>query len=104
MSGAIHARGKDWEQAYIDTVFDAIWVQGEKMDDPEVIARVLAAAGLPMQEIMAAAQSAEVKQALIETTSDAVARGAFGAPTMFLGEEMYFGKDALHDLEHDLAG
>ncbi len=104
MRGAVYAQGKAWEQAYTDAVFDAMWVAGEKMDDPAVIARVLADADLPAQEIMAATQTPEVKQGLIETTAAAVARGVFGAPTIFAGDEMFFGKDALGDLEWHLTG
>ena len=48
---------------------------------------------------MAATQSAEVKQGLIDTTEAAVARNVFGSPTMLVGDEMFFGKDALDDLE-----
>ena len=83
----------------MDTVFDAMWIAGEKMDDPGVIARVLSAAGLPSDEIIAATQQDAVKQGLIDVTSAAVARGVFGSPTMFVGDEMFFGKDSLGDLE-----
>lgn len=104
MRGAIRAQGKPWEKTYIDMVFDAFWVQGEKMDDPEVIGRVLSSAGLPAAEIIAATQTPDVKQALITATEHAVSRGVFGAPTMFAGDEMFFGKDALPDLEYHLTG
>lgn len=99
MRGAAYAQGKDWESDYINAVFDALWVQGAKMDDPDIIAQVLTDAGLPTADIMAATQTPEVKQALIDTTSAAVDRGVFGAPTMFVGDEMFFGKDSLTDLE-----
>lgn len=99
MRGAIYAEGKAWEQRYIDTVFDAMWRYGKKMDDPEVIATVLQAADLPVEDIMAATQTAEIKGRLAEATETAVARGAFGSPTMFVGAEMFFGKDSLADLE-----
>lgn len=102
MRGAIYAQGNAWEIKYIDTVFDAIWGQGEKMDDLPTIARVLGDAGLPAAEIMAATQTPEIKQGLIDTTAAAVARGVFGAPTMFVGTEMFFGKDSLPDLEYAL--
>lgn len=99
MRGAVHSMGKPWETRYMDTVFDAMWIAGEKMDDPGVIARVLSAAGLPSDEIIAATQQDAVKQGLIDATSAAVARGVFGSPTMFVGDEMFFGKDSLGDLE-----
>lgn len=99
MRGAVFSQGKDWESKYLNTVFDALWVHGDKMDDPATIARVLTAAGLPADQIMAATQTDPVKQGLIDATGAAVARGVFGAPTMFVGDEMFFGKDALGDLD-----
>ena len=102
MRGAVYAQGKPWEQTYLDAVFDAIWVHGQKLDDPDVIAEVLTGAGLPTQEIMAATQTDDVKKGLINTTTAAVERGVFGAPTMFVGDEMFFGKDSLPDLEWHL--
>jgi 2-hydroxychromene-2-carboxylate isomerase len=103
MRGAIYATGKPWEMAYVNAVFDAIWRDGEKMDDPDTIARVLDAATLPAQEIMQATQEAGIKAGLIEATAAAVARGVFGAPTQFVDDEMFFGKDSLGDLDWYLA-
>ena len=103
MRGAVYAQGKPWENKYIDAVFDAMWVKGEKMDDPQVIGRVLQDAGLPADEIIAATQSPEVKAALINGTEAAVNRGVFGAPTMFVKDEMFFGKDSLDDLDFELS-
>jgi len=104
MRGAVYAQDKPYAASYIDTVFRAMWVDGAKMDDPATIGAVLDAAGLPAGEIMAATQTPEVKQGLIETTARAVDRGAFGSPTMFIGDEMFFGKDSLPDIEHHLRG
>lgn len=99
MRGAIYARGQPWGQAYTDTVFDAMWRDGLKMDEPDVIRRCLSGAGLPAEEIIAATQDPEIKQGLIETTSWAVDQGAFGAPTVITDGELFFGKDALSDLD-----
>lgn len=99
MRGAVACLGQDYERLYFETVMNAIWRDGEKMDEPEVIGRVLGAAGLPVAEIMAAAQSSGVKDQLRELTDAAVARKVFGAPTMFVGGEMFFGKDSLDDLD-----
>lgn len=103
MRGAMFAQGKAWERAYIDCVFRAMWVDGQDMADPAVIGAVLEAAELPDEAIIAACQSPEVKGHLVAATSEAVARGVFGSPTMFLGDEMFFGKDALSDLEWRLS-
>lgn len=98
MRAAVFAEGKDWKQSYIDTVMDAMWLHGKDMGQPEVIGEVLSEAGLPVDEIMAGAQDAEVKAQLIALTEEAVSRGVFGLPTMFAGDEMFFGKDSLDDL------
>lgn len=103
MRGAIFAEGQPWETTYREAMFDAMWRDGEKMDDPATLMRVLAAAGLPADEIAAGVQQDIVKQGLIAATEAAVARGVFGAPTMFLGDEMFFGKDALGDLDWRLS-
>ena len=103
MRGAVFSQEKFWKIEYIDAIFDAIWTAGEKMDDPEVIGRVLTAARLPAAEILAAVSTHEIKEGLITVTEAAVTRGIFGAPTMFVGDEMFFGKDALSELEYHLA-
>lgn len=102
MRGAVYAQTKPWEGRYIDAVFDAMWIHGQKLDDIDVIADVLDDARLPRDEILDATQDPAVKQALIERTENAVSRGVFGAPSMFVGDELFFGKDSLPDLEYEL--
>ncbi len=80
---------------YLRGVFKAMWVDGLNMNDPAVAAKALTAAGFDPAEIMALTADAEVKAALRATTEEAVARGAFGAPTMFVGDTMFFGQDRL---------
>ncbi len=104
MRGAIYAQGKDWEPRYREAMYRHCWVEGSNMTEAGVIAEVLAAEGLPADEIIGATKDPAVKAALFETTDAAVARGVFGVPTMFLAGEMFFGKDSLGDLEHALAG
>jgi 2-hydroxychromene-2-carboxylate isomerase len=74
-----------------------MWEQALKLDDEEVIRVAISAAGLPVQQIMAGMDDPQVKQRLIESTEQSVARGTFGSPTLFVGEEIYFGKDKLRD-------
>jgi 2-hydroxychromene-2-carboxylate isomerase len=90
-------------EAYLAAVSAAMWEDGEKMDDPEVVARVLTAAGLDAQALLTATQDPEVKGRLIANTEAAVARGVFGIPTFFVGDEMFFGKDRLGQVEEALA-
>lgn len=103
MRAAIYAQGKAWENRYMDAVFDAIWVHGQDLGDLQVLAQVLDEAGLPRAEILEATRDDKVKQALIAATTAAVARGVYGAPTLFLAGEMFFGKDSLPELEYYLS-
>ncbi len=82
-------------EAYLRGVFDAIWVAPQNLNDPAVAARALASAGFDPAEVMGWVGDAEVKGALRANTEEAVARGVFGAPTMFVGGEMFFGQDRL---------
>jgi 2-hydroxychromene-2-carboxylate isomerase len=88
--------------AYIEAVLQALWEDGLKMDDPAVVAEVLNKAGMDGAKILARTQDPDVKQALAANTESAVARGVFGIPTFFVGEEMFFGKDRLAQVEDAL--
>jgi len=79
-------------EPYVDAVFADMWERGEKMDDPAVIRARLDAAGLPADELIRLSQTDEVKQALMRNTEDSVARGAFGSPTFFVGDEIFFAR------------
>lgn len=102
MRGAIAAERAGVFAAYAAAVFAAMWEEGLKMDDPAVIAARLDRGGLRGEQILAATQEPDVKAALIANTERAVARGAFGIPTFFVGEDMWFGKDRLRDVEEAL--
>jgi len=80
---------------FVDAMFDAIFGSPRDLRDEKVVAETLAAAGFAPAEIMALAADAEVKQALIKNTEEAVARGVFGAPTFFVGNEMFWGQDRM---------
>jgi len=101
MRGLVAAQRMGVGDAYLATVLAAMWETGEKMDDPEVVARVLSAAGLDAQALLAATQDPEVKAELVANTEAAVARGVFGIPTFFVGDEMFFGKDRLAQVEEE---
>jgi 2-hydroxychromene-2-carboxylate isomerase len=97
MRGAVFARSTDYYPRYIDAMYAAMWMQALKMDDDEVIAAALDAVGLPTREIFDGMSNPEVKQELIALTEESVQRGTFGSPTLFVGEEIFFGKDKLRD-------
>jgi 2-hydroxychromene-2-carboxylate isomerase len=102
MRAAISAQQLDCLQPYIDTVFDAVWVAGKNMGDPEVVTQILVDNGLDAQALMALSQDPAIKAALISATEEAVARGAFGTPTMYMDGEMFFGQDRLDFVEEAL--
>jgi 2-hydroxychromene-2-carboxylate isomerase len=102
MRGLIAARRAGVGDAYLEVVLKAMWEDGLKMDDPAVVAQVLSAAGLDAKALLEATQDPEVKAELVANTEAAVARGVFGIPTFFVGDEMYFGKDRLEQVEAEV--
>ena len=102
MRGACYATGNDFELKYIEVVFKSMWEEGLKMDDPIIIQEVLNKHGLPADEIIAASQTPVVKQLLIDRTTSSVEKGTFGLPTFFIGDEMFFGKDRLEQVEEEI--
>lgn len=81
--------------AYGDAVCRAIWVDSLNMNDPAVVAQVLAAAGFDPQAMLALCDDAATKDALKASTQEAVDRGVFGAPTFFVGDQMFWGQDRM---------
>ncbi len=102
MRGAVFAQTQGYFDRYVNAVFTHMWAQPKKMDDPVAIAAALAESGLPADAILAGAGLPEVKQKLIANVDDAVARGVFGAPSFFVDNELYFGKDQLRDVEDEI--
>jgi len=102
MRGAVAAQQLGCFDRYVETMFAAMWERGLKMDEPATIASVLAEAGLDAERLMQTAQAPEVKAGLLANTQAAHDRGAFGAPTFFIRDEMYFGKDRLGELEQEI--
>jgi len=99
---AVAAKNDGILPRYVDAAFHHMWEAPKKMDDPEVIRAALLESGLDADKLIAAAQTQDVKQALMNNTEDAVARGAFGSPTFFVGTEIYFGKNTLGEVEAEI--
>ena len=89
--------------AYLDAVFDAMWREPKNLGEPAELVPVLRRAGLEADEFRALTERDDVKARLKATTERAVERGAFGAPTFFVGEEMFFGQDRMDFVEEALA-
>jgi 2-hydroxychromene-2-carboxylate isomerase len=99
MRGFIAAREAGVEAEYLEMGLQGLWEEGLKLDDPEVLARRIDSAGLNSASLLAAAQTDRVKLRLADNTAAAVARGVFGIPVFFVGDEMFFGKDRLGQVE-----
>jgi 2-hydroxychromene-2-carboxylate isomerase len=95
-------RPADFEP-YVDTVFRAMWATPCNLGDAEVLAATLQRAGFDAEALLALAGDPEVKARLVANTDEAVARGVFGAPTVFVGEQMFFGQDRLDFVREALA-
>lgn len=104
MRGLIAARDAGVEDAYLEMGLKGLWEEGLKLDDPEILARRIDAAALDSKSLLAAAQTDRVKLKLADNTAAAVARGVFGIPTFFVGDDMFFGKDRLGQVEEASEG
>lgn len=104
MRGAVAAEIDGVLAPYIEAGFTAMWEEGLKMDDPAVWRETFAAAGLDADRLLARTKDDDVKSKLLAATEAAAARGAFGIPSFFVGDDLYFGKDRLRDVEEALAG
>jgi len=103
MRGAIAAEEDGRLLEYVEAGSKAMWEDGLKMDDPEVFIDAMTKAGFDGAALLAKTQDPAVKAKLAENTADAVARGCFGVPTFYVGDEMFFGKDRLAQVEEALS-
>ena len=94
-AAGIQLRAPERFDAYLRAVFDAMWVRPLDLNQPAEVAKAWHAGGFDPASTLALASEAEVKNTLRATTEEAVARGVFGAPTMFVGAQMFFGQDRL---------
>lgn len=102
MRGAMWALSEGRIEDYNRALYTAAWADGKDLSSAEVMTEVLNSAGFDAQVVMEAMTQPEIKKALINATEAAVARGVFGAPTMFVDDEMHFGQDRLEWIERAL--
>tara|TARA_R110000824_G_scaffold209_12_gene1064 strand:- start:6775 stop:7374 length:600 start_codon:yes stop_codon:yes gene_type:complete len=88
---------------FIETLLPPIWEQGLDVTDGEMLGKILQGGGFDAAALLARTQDPAIKQALIDNTENAVARGAFGIPTMYVDGEMYFGKERLAQIDEQLS-
>ena len=99
MRGAIAAQSLGVFGRYVDEMYLHMWAEPKKLDDANVLRAALEESGLDSERFFALIQTPEVKDRLVENTRRSVERGTFGAPTFFVDEEIFFGKDRLRDVE-----
>jgi 2-hydroxychromene-2-carboxylate isomerase len=99
MRGAVAAKFENMFEPYFRAAFHHMWVEPKKMDDPRISRQAFIASGIDIDRLNLRAQQDDVKRKLMDLTLDAVGRGVFGSPTFFVGDEMFFGKDQLRDVE-----
>ena len=95
MRGAVWAQRENCFDSYNRAIQQAMWVDGIDLGNSDEVARVLSAAGLDAGAMAVAIQSDAIKNGLVQATNEAVGRGVFGAPTMFVNGAMHFGQDRL---------
>jgi 2-hydroxychromene-2-carboxylate isomerase len=99
MRGAIAAQRLGVFERYVDEIYKHMWSEPKKLDDPAVLRDALLESGFDAERFAELVQDAGVKARLLENTEGSVARGTFGSPTFFVGDEIFFGKDRLRDVE-----
>jgi len=104
MRGAVAAQMEGVFARYVDEVFRHMWAEPKKMDDPAVVRAALDQSGLDGARLIALTQEPAVKDRLLANTQRSVERGTFGSPTFFVGDEIFFGKDRLREVEEEIFG
>jgi 2-hydroxychromene-2-carboxylate isomerase len=99
MRGAVAAQFEGMFEPYFHAAYHHMWEEPKKMDDPQVAREAFISSNIDFDRLFARAQQRDVKDRLLELTQQAVDRGAFGSPTFFVGRDMFFGKNQLHDVE-----
>lgn len=99
---AVAAQAEGELIAYVDAAFRWMWEEGRKMDDPEIIRASLLESGFDADRLIAASQTPENKAKLLANTEAAANRGVFGSPSFFVGDELFFGKDRLREVEEEI--
>jgi 2-hydroxychromene-2-carboxylate isomerase len=102
MRGAVAAGFEGMFEPYFRAAYHHMWEAPKKMDDVAIFRDAFLSSGIDIDRLIARAQQDDVKQRLIDNTAKAVARGAFGSPTFFVGDEMFFGKDRLREVEESI--
>lgn len=99
MRGAVAARKLGVFERYVDEIYRHMWADPKKLDDPAVLRAALVESRFDTDQLLSLVQTPEVKDELLASTQRSVERGTFGSPTFFVGDEIFFGKDRLREVE-----
>lgn len=99
MRGAIVAQNEGYLEEYVKVGFHHMWETPKKMSDPEIYKKAMSSSGLNGSDLLEKSQIQDVKDRLMENTKQAVEKGAFGTPTFFVQDQMFYGKERLHQIE-----
>tara|TARA_B110000444_G_C18632977_1_gene497750 strand:+ start:174 stop:755 length:582 start_codon:yes stop_codon:yes gene_type:complete len=102
MRGAILADKMGILENYMKKMYQAIWVKGMNLNDQQVLSQIAEESGIDSNDFAEGIMSEEIKSKLKENTQFAIDKGAFGVPTYFCNNEMYWGVDSLKFLIEDL--
>lgn len=103
LRGALAMRRLGRERAYIDAIFAAYWERNDaSIQDYSGLAPIVAGLGVEPAEFEALSESPEIREELIESTNEGLKRGVFGVPSIFVGDELFWGKDRMEFVEAEL--
>jgi 2-hydroxychromene-2-carboxylate isomerase len=103
MRGSVAAQKLGIFERYIDEIYKHMWSEPKKLDDAAVLRAALLDSQLPADKLFELAQTPEIKDGLLANTQRSVERGTFGSPTFLVGDEIFFGKDKLREVEDEIA-
>lgn len=99
MRGAIVAQNEGYLEEYVKVGFHHMWETPKKMSDPEIYKKAMSSSGFNGSDLLEKSQIQDVKDRLMENTKQAVEKGAFGTPTFFVQDQIFYGKERLHQIE-----
>ena len=102
MRGAVSYQEDGDFLKYVNVIFQNMWVDPKNLNDHEVLEKVLMENNFDIDDFMKRISDQNIKNKLISNTENAVKKGAFGAPTIFIGDEMFFGQDRMEFVENSI--
>lgn len=102
MCGAVIAERQGVAAAYVGGVFRAYFGEGRNIDDRDVLADIAGPAGVARETFLEGLDDPEILDAVYRNCDALIARGGFGSPSFFVGDDMYFGNDRIPLLEFAL--